>query len=90
MVIGLILIFSFVKDNILKGFSTSVSIVLSCLVSHAVFEDLELDLNFILGTGLVIGATFLYGIQSHTVSVNPPSTSEKANNEIDVIRKSEC
>ena len=37
-------------DNILKGFATSVSIVLSCLVSYVVFHDLKLETNFILGT----------------------------------------
>ena len=55
----------FYVDNILKGFATSVSIILSCLVSYVVFHDLNLDVTFVLGTGLVISATFLYGIQSH-------------------------
>ena len=54
-------------DNILKGFATSISIILSCLFSYVVFHDLELELNFLLGTGLVITATFLYGMQSHSV-----------------------
>lgn len=63
--------FSRCTDNILKGFATSVSIVLSCLFSFIVFRDLQLELNFILGTGLVIGATFLYGMQSHQSSTTP-------------------
>lgn len=47
-------------DNILKGFATSVSIVLSCLVSYAVFGEVELSGQFLLGTGLVILSTLMY------------------------------
>lgn len=50
-------------DNILKGFATSVSIILSCLCSYVVFGDLEITPQFVFGTATVIGATFLYGIQ---------------------------
>ena len=35
------------------------------------FQDLELELNFLLGTGLVIAATFLYGMQSHSTKASP-------------------
>lgn len=58
-------------DNILKGFATSISIILSCLFSFVVFHDLDLELNFLLGTGLVIVATFLYGMQSRSPSASP-------------------
>jgi len=67
-------------DNILKGFATSISIILSCLFSYVVFHDLELELNFLLGTGLVITATFLYGMQSH--SVKSSSILTDANDEM--------
>jgi hypothetical protein len=73
------LFFFFYLDNILKGFATSVSIILSCLFSYVVFHDLNLDLTFVLGTGLVIGATFLYGIQSHQ---SLPSSSSNSNNNL--------
>ncbi len=66
-------------DNILKGFATSVSIILSCLCSYVVFHDLNLDLTFVLGTGLVIGATFIYGIQSHP---SPSIGNSSSNNAI--------
>lgn len=66
-------------DNILKGFATSVSIILSCLFSYVVFHDLNLDLTFVLGTGLVIGATFLYGVQSHQ---SLPSSNSNSNNNL--------
>ncbi|CAG0884782.1 unnamed protein product [Darwinula stevensoni] len=48
-------------DNILKGFSTSFSIILSSLCSYFLLNDLDLSNNFILGSFLVICATFFYG-----------------------------
>ncbi|KAJ2950682.1 hypothetical protein O0L34_g8941 [Tuta absoluta] len=47
-------------DNILKGFATSVAIVISCIVSIYLF-DFHLTLQFTIGTFLVIGSIFLYG-----------------------------
>lgn len=47
-------------DNILKGFATSLSIVLSCIASVYLF-DFEISLQFVLGAGLVIASIFLYG-----------------------------
>lgn len=47
-------------DNILKGFATSVAIVISCVVSIFIF-DFHLSVQFSLGTILVIGSIFLYG-----------------------------
>ncbi|KAJ2738807.1 hypothetical protein GGI20_006217, partial [Coemansia sp. BCRC 34301] len=55
-------------DNILKGFATSISIVLSCLVSVWLF-DFHITKAFCLGTALVIFATFMYG----KYSAPPPS-----------------
>ncbi|XP_054152896.1 UDP-N-acetylglucosamine transporter-like [Oppia nitens] len=49
-------------DNILKGFATSLSIILSCIVSVYVFQ-FEVTLQFILGAALVIGSIFLYSKQ---------------------------
>jgi UDP-sugar transporter A1/2/3 len=46
-------------DNILKGFATSSAIILSCIVSIAIF-DFQLTLLFTLGSGLVIFSIFLY------------------------------
>lgn len=76
--------FPHLADNILKGFATSVSIVLSCLFSFIVFRDLQLELNFMLGTSLVIGATFLYGMQSHQPSATPGETSNTSHRVNDV------
>ncbi|KAI8081562.1 UDP-galactose transporter [Halteromyces radiatus] len=48
-------------DNILKGFATSISIILSSLVSVWLF-NFTLSGTFIFGTALVIYATYLYGL----------------------------
>mmetsp|Transcript_24459 Transcript_24459/g.31612 ORF Transcript_24459/g.31612 Transcript_24459/m.31612 type:complete len:358 (-) Transcript_24459:49-1122(-) len=50
-------------DNLLKGFATSLSIVLSCVVSKFL-GDLHLTLNFVLGAFLILMASFLYGMSS--------------------------
>ncbi|XP_077470726.1 solute carrier family 35 member A3b isoform X4 [Stigmatopora argus] len=50
-------------DNILKGFATSLSIVLSALVSYLALGDFHPSRVFIPGAALVIGATFLYGYE---------------------------
>lgn len=47
-------------DNILKGFATSVAIVISCIVSMYLF-DFKLTIQFTVGTAFVIGSIFLYG-----------------------------
>ncbi|KAM6962815.1 solute carrier family 35 member A3a [Aplochiton taeniatus] len=50
-------------DNILKGFATSLSIILSTLISYFWLQDFEPTSVFFLGTLLVIIATFLYGYE---------------------------
>lgn len=47
-------------DNILKGFATSVAILISCVASIYLFS-FYLTLQFGLGTVAVIGSIFLYG-----------------------------
>merc|ERR1712008_150383 len=51
-------------DNILKGFATSVSIIVSSVFSYLVLNDLSPGGFFLIGTCLVILATFLYGCAS--------------------------
>ncbi|WBW73340.1 Golgi UDP-galactose transmembrane transporter Gms1 [Schizosaccharomyces osmophilus] len=46
-------------DNIMKNFSTSISIILSSLVSVYLL-DFKITFAFVVGVGLVIAATFLY------------------------------
>ncbi|KAG7514758.1 UDP-N-acetylglucosamine transporter [Solea senegalensis] len=50
-------------DNILKGFATSLSIILSTVISYFWLQDFEPTGVFFLGALLVIGATFLYGYE---------------------------
>ncbi|XP_059060126.1 UDP-N-acetylglucosamine transporter [Achroia grisella] len=47
-------------DNILKGFATSVAIIISCVASIFIFSFV-LTIQFAAGTMLVIGSIFLYG-----------------------------
>ncbi|TTJ69854.1 UDP-N-acetylglucosamine transporter [Bagarius yarrelli] len=55
-------------DNILKGFATSLSIILSTLISYFWLQDFEPTSVFFLGAVLVIVATFLYGYESKPAS----------------------
>lgn len=48
-------------DNILKGFATSISIILSSVVSVWLFH-LSLSSTFVMGASLVVFATYLYGL----------------------------
>lgn len=57
-------------DNILKGFATSLSIILSTLVSYFLLKDFTPTGLFFTGAVLVIAATFLYGYKpGHTSPV---------------------
>jgi UDP-galactose transporter len=47
------------SDNILKGFATSLSIVLSFLAGVCLF-DFRITLSFVVGCSTVLGATYLY------------------------------
>ena len=57
-------------DNILKGFATSLSIVLSSVASVYLFH-FELSLQFAVGAGLVIASIFVYGKQVSRTPVLP-------------------
>lgn len=49
-------------DNILKGFATSLSIVMSTLVSWLALGDAAPTPQFIAGASIVISSTVLYGL----------------------------
>lgn len=65
-------------DNILKGFATSFSIIISTVLSIYLFA-FRVDLLFTLGAGLVIGAVYMYSLPKPAggapPSVPPPSTN---------------
>lgn len=52
-------------DNILKGFATSLSIIISCCVSYFLFGFVT-NTRFVIGAVLVLSAVYLYGTASHT------------------------
>jgi len=49
------------SDNILKGFATSLSIVISFLASVALF-NLSITVSFLVGASVVLGATWMYNM----------------------------
>jgi UDP-sugar transporter A1/2/3 len=51
-------------DNILKGFATSISIILSGIISFYLL-DFQPSFLFVTGTGIVIAATVLYGVNNN-------------------------
>jgi len=62
-------------DNLLKGFATSLSIVLSCAVSRFALRDLALSSRFVVGAALILGASFLYGLGSFAPSHHDADSS---------------
>ena len=56
------------SDNISKGFATSLSIVISFLASVALF-DFHITFTFVLGSAIVLIATWLYNQQPTRVSM---------------------
>ncbi|XP_029013470.1 UDP-galactose translocator-like isoform X1 [Betta splendens] len=61
-------------DNILKGFATSFSIVVSTVTSIYLF-GFHVDLLFIVGAGLVIGAVYMYSLPKGSSSPSSSSAS---------------
>jgi UDP-sugar transporter A1/2/3 len=49
-------------DNILRCFSTALSIILTCVLSACVLQEYTPDLLFVIGACLAICATFLYSV----------------------------
>lgn len=79
-------------DNILKGFATSFSIVVSTVTSVYLF-GFHVDLLFTLGAGLVIGAVYMYSLPKAaappTISGTfPPSSSSSSSQKDGFLPKS--
>ena len=64
-------------DNILKGFATSLSLLVSSLASWLLLHDLAPGPYFFPGCGLVLAASLGYGL---------PSTNSSSNNKEVVTR----
>jgi len=60
-------------DNILKGFATSISIILSCAISYFIFS-FNITYIFVVGSLLVIYATYLYGKKPKQQTTNENDT----------------
>ena len=63
-------------DNILKGFATSISIILSTIAA-VVFFGFEVTFLFLLGAGLVILAVYIYSLPKKNPTPILPTTTEK-------------
>ena len=48
-------------DNLVKGFATSLSLLLSVYLSHIIFHDVVLSPMLFMGSVAVVLATFLFG-----------------------------
>lgn len=65
-------------DNILKGFATSLAIIISCVASVFIF-GFSVTIQFAIGAGLVIGSIFLYGYtpkQKPTAKISNPNLND--------------
>merc|ERR1719373_560656 len=49
-------------DNILRQFSTALSIILTSMISWLVLNEYQPDLLFVFGTFLALAATFIYNL----------------------------
>lgn len=61
-------------DNILKGFATSLATVLSTVASIFIFA-FEPSILFVIGSTIVLGAAFLYGVADSTPQPSSSSAS---------------
>lgn len=74
-------------DNILKGFATSLSIIVASIASIYLF-NFHLTVKFAMGAGLVIGAIFLYGYVPKSTKSNT-KTSNRNLDQIDIEKELE-
>jgi solute carrier family 35 (UDP-sugar transporter), member A1/2/3 len=55
-------------DNVMKGFATSLSILISCLFSSYLFHDVDMNSAFATGACVVLASVFAFGYQPSSVS----------------------
>lgn len=62
-------------DNIAKGFATSISIVISCIIS-AIFFEFSISIYFAIGASIVIASVILYSEPDKVMNAAAASTPE--------------
>ncbi|KAL1925472.1 uncharacterized protein VTP21DRAFT_355 [Calcarisporiella thermophila] len=72
-------------DNILKGFATSISIIVSCIFS-IIFLDFHLSLHFLSGASFVLIATYLYSKPDEPAKAYEPVPTKLSNVRVDSSR----
>lgn len=65
-------------DNVLKGFATSLSILISCLVSWYSFHDIDINSGFTIGAVIVLASVYVYGYTPTITSSTLQTTESKA------------
>eukprot|EP01038_Epipyxis_sp_PR26KG_P009239 gene9239-12453_t len=55
-------------SSIVKGFATTASIILSCVLSSILLNDMKMTSQFIVGTTIVCASALLYSFQSMTIA----------------------
>jgi UDP-sugar transporter A1/2/3 len=67
-------------DNVLKGFATSLSIILSALVSAVYFHDIDINSAFVFGSLVVLVSVYLYGYQPAPAAIAASPSLPNPNN----------
>ena len=62
-------------DNILRGFASSLAIIITCIVSVFLFGFI-VSLQFSVGAALVIGSIFMYGYKPKPTTIQLPTSSK--------------
>lgn len=73
-------------DNVLKGFATSFSVVLSCIISSWLLEASNMNATFTLGAATVVASALIYSLypaQSVASTIPSPTLSKKESNASD-------
>ncbi|RUS70982.1 hypothetical protein EGW08_021264 [Elysia chlorotica] len=55
-------------DNIIKGFASSIAIVITTFVSSVILVDLQLSCSFLVGASVVMGSALLYNVDRNGAS----------------------
>ena len=67
-------------DNVLKGFATSFSVVLSCVISSYLLESSShINATFVLGGATVVGSALVYSLYPATSVASAIPTKEVFN-----------